>query len=152
MNNSSSSKFFRQGGNDWNLLDFDNQSAATICVDTIKYFSIPSVLSRLEEDKTRPHSLIYRPSKRSSIITNLNKQLKIFSYRRCGKNGENAGAIRTSTAAFFVVLFFHAAARGAIYFFALKIEIINTSITNQLTQQYYQTRRINPRPIPLRVG
>ena len=28
LNTSSSSKFFRQGGNAWNLFDFDNQSAA----------------------------------------------------------------------------------------------------------------------------
>ena len=30
-NTSSSAKFFRQGGNAWNLFDFDNQSAATFC-------------------------------------------------------------------------------------------------------------------------
>ena len=45
LNTSSSSKFFRQGGNAWNLFDFDNQSAAIFCVDTIKYYSIPSVPS-----------------------------------------------------------------------------------------------------------
>ena len=57
---SSSSKTFRQGGNAWNLLDFDSQSAAIICVDTIKYYSIPSVQSRLEGFKTRSqiHSLL----------------------------------------------------------------------------------------------
>ena len=48
LNTSSSSKFFKQGGNAWNLLDFDYQSAAIGCVDTIKYYSIPSVPSRLE--------------------------------------------------------------------------------------------------------
>ena len=52
LNTSSSSKIFGQGGNAWNLLDFDNQSAAIICVDTIKYYSIPSVPSRLEGFKT----------------------------------------------------------------------------------------------------
>ena len=54
LNTSSSSKFFRQGGNGWNLFDFDNQSAAFFCVDTIKYYSIPSVPSGLEGVKTRP--------------------------------------------------------------------------------------------------
>jgi len=53
LNTSSSSKIFRQGGNAWNLFDFDNQSAAIFCVDTIKYYSIPSVPSRLEGVKTR---------------------------------------------------------------------------------------------------
>ena len=33
---SSSSEFFRQGGNAWNLFDFDDQSAAIFCVETIK--------------------------------------------------------------------------------------------------------------------
>ena len=59
--NTSSSNFFRQGGNAWNLLDFDSQSAAIFCVDTIKnIFSInvPSVPSRLEGVKTRPESRI----------------------------------------------------------------------------------------------
>ena len=47
---------FRQGGNSWNLFDFDNQSAAFFCVETIKYCSIPSVPSSLEEvKKTRPN-------------------------------------------------------------------------------------------------
>ena len=46
---------FRQGGNAWDLFDFDNQSAAIFCVDTIKYYSIPGVPSGLEEVKTRPH-------------------------------------------------------------------------------------------------
>ena len=49
-------QIFRQGGNAWNLFDFDNQSAAVFCVDTIKYYSIPSVPSGLEGGKTRPHS------------------------------------------------------------------------------------------------
>ena len=44
LNTSSSSKVFRQGGNAWNLLlDFDYQSAAIVCVDTIKCCSIPTV-------------------------------------------------------------------------------------------------------------
>ena len=30
-------QFFRQGGNAWNLFDFDNQSAAFSCGDTMKY-------------------------------------------------------------------------------------------------------------------
>ena len=47
---------FRRGGNAWNLFDFDNQSAAIFCVDTIKYYSIPSVPSGLEEVKTRPET------------------------------------------------------------------------------------------------
>ena len=51
-----SSKIFNQGGNPWNLLDFDNQSAAIICVDTINYYSILSVPSRLEGVKTRPEN------------------------------------------------------------------------------------------------
>ena len=57
LNTSSSSKNF--SGNAWNLFDFDNQSAALFCVDTIKYYSIPSVPSRLDGVKTRPdtHSL-----------------------------------------------------------------------------------------------
>ena len=54
LNTSSSFKIFRQGGNAWNLFDFDNQSAATFCVDTIKFYSIPSVPRRLEGVKTRP--------------------------------------------------------------------------------------------------
>ena len=64
----SSSKIFRQGGNAWNLFDFDNQSAAIFCVDTIKYYSIPSVPSRLEGVKTPPDRVLipalisfYRP-------------------------------------------------------------------------------------------
>ena len=47
LNTSSSSKTFRQGGNAWNP-DFDAPSAAVICVDAIKCYSIPSVPSRLE--------------------------------------------------------------------------------------------------------
>ena len=54
LHNSSSSKIFGQGGNAWNLLDFDDQSAAIVCVGSIKYYSIPSVPSRLEGVKTRP--------------------------------------------------------------------------------------------------
>ena len=46
---------FRQGGNAWDLFDFDYQSATNVCVETIKYCSIPSVPSRLEEVKIRPH-------------------------------------------------------------------------------------------------
>ena len=57
LHNSSSSKIFGQGGNAWNLLDFEFQSAAIVCVDTIKY-SIPSVPSRLEGVKTRPQPTI----------------------------------------------------------------------------------------------
>ena len=47
---------FRTGwvrGNACNLLDFDNQSAAIICLDTVKYNSIPSVPRGVEEVKTR---------------------------------------------------------------------------------------------------
>ena len=55
---SSSSKNFRQDGNAWNLFDFDNQSTANFCVETIKYYSIPSVPSGLEEVKTRPYPRI----------------------------------------------------------------------------------------------
>ena len=58
LNTSSSSQNSRQGGNAWNLFDFDNQSAAFFCVDTTKYYPIRSVPSRLEEVKTRPHSLL----------------------------------------------------------------------------------------------
>ena len=54
LNTSFSSKFFRQSGNAWNLLDFDNHSAAITCVETKKYYSIPSFPSRLEGVKTRP--------------------------------------------------------------------------------------------------
>ena len=36
------------------VFDFDNQSAAVSCVETIKYCNIPSVPSGLEEVKTRP--------------------------------------------------------------------------------------------------
>ena len=56
LNTSSSSKKFRQGGNAWNLFDFDDQSAAFFWVDTIKYYSIPNVPSHLEGVKTRPNS------------------------------------------------------------------------------------------------
>ena len=45
---------FRQGGNAWNLFDFDYQSAAFSCVDTLKCYPITSVPSRLEGVKTRP--------------------------------------------------------------------------------------------------
>ena len=42
----------------WERLDsnsvFGNQSAATFCVDTVKYYSIPSVPYRLKGVKTRP--------------------------------------------------------------------------------------------------
>ena len=70
--------FFR-----WERLEstrFDNLSAAIICVDTIKYHSIPSVPSRLEGKKktypfmrtpslfylgyTEPHSILSRPNQR----------------------------------------------------------------------------------------
>ena len=54
---SSSSKIFGLGGNAWDLLDFDHQSAAIICVDTIRYHYIPSVPSRLEGVKTRPEEI-----------------------------------------------------------------------------------------------
>ena len=37
LNTYSSYKIFNQGGNAWNLLDFDDRSAAIIGVDTIKY-------------------------------------------------------------------------------------------------------------------
>ena len=59
-----SSKLFREGGNAWNLFDFDNQSVAIFYKDTIKYDSlnivpfIPSVPSGLEEVKTRPQGLV----------------------------------------------------------------------------------------------
>ena len=45
-NTSYPSKIFRQGGNAWNLFDFDEQSAAIFCVDTVKCYSIPSVPNR----------------------------------------------------------------------------------------------------------
>ena len=54
-------KKIRQGGHAWNLLDFDNQSAVIICVDTTKYYSIPSVPSRLEGVKTRPEADFHKP-------------------------------------------------------------------------------------------
>ena len=54
LNTTLSSMFFRQSGNAWNLLDFDNHSAAITCVETKKYYSIPSFPSRLEGVKTRP--------------------------------------------------------------------------------------------------
>ena len=53
-NTSSIPKIFNQGGNIWNLLDFDNQSAAIFCVGTVKCYSILSVPSCLEGVKTRP--------------------------------------------------------------------------------------------------
>ena len=46
------SQIYDRGVNAWNLLDFDNQSAAIICVDTVKYYSIPSVPSLLEGVQT----------------------------------------------------------------------------------------------------
>ena len=55
---STSFKTFRQGGNAWNLLAFDYQSAEIICVDTIIFKSIPGVPSRLEGVETRPHKLV----------------------------------------------------------------------------------------------
>ena len=45
--------------NAWSLLDFEYQSAAIVCVDTIKYYSIPSVPSRLEGVKTRPDDRVF---------------------------------------------------------------------------------------------
>ena len=53
-----SSKIIKQGGTAWNLFDFDNQSASIFCVDTIKYYSIPSVPNGLEGVKTRRDSRI----------------------------------------------------------------------------------------------
>ena len=47
LDTSSSSNLFRQGGNAWNLFDFDNQSAAIVCVDTIKYYSLTRATFRL---------------------------------------------------------------------------------------------------------
>ena len=49
---SSSPIIFIQGGNAWNLPDFDYQSAAIVCVNTTKKLSIPSVPSRIEEVQT----------------------------------------------------------------------------------------------------
>ena len=63
---SSSSKIFRQGGNAWNLFDFDHQSTAFFCVDTIKYYSIPSVPSGLEGVKTRL-KCVFAPCFRNGI-------------------------------------------------------------------------------------
>ena len=54
-------QIFRHGGNAWNLLDFDNQSAAIICVDAMKYYSITNVPSRLEGVKTRPERACLDP-------------------------------------------------------------------------------------------
>ena len=55
LNTSSSSKIFRVGTlGIYLVFNFDNQSAAKFCVDTIKYYSIPSVPSGLEGVKTRP--------------------------------------------------------------------------------------------------
>ena len=54
LNTSAIPKIFNQGGNVWNLLDFDNQSAAIFCVDTVKKISMPSVPSCSERVKTRP--------------------------------------------------------------------------------------------------
>ena len=54
------SQFFQTG---WERLEsnrFDNQSAAVIRVDTIEYDFIPSVPSRLEGDKTRPHCVMVK--------------------------------------------------------------------------------------------
>ena len=51
LNTSSSSKNFRQGGNAWNLFDFDNQSAAIFCVDTTKYYSCLLYTSPSPRDK-----------------------------------------------------------------------------------------------------
>ena len=56
LNTSSSSKIFGQSGNAWNLFDFYNQSAAIVCANTIKYYSIPNVPSRFEGVKTRPQN------------------------------------------------------------------------------------------------
>ena len=68
LKTSSSSRKFRQGGNAWNLLDFDNQSAAIICVDTITYYSIPSVPSILEEVKTQPEMIEWRTDRRNLSV------------------------------------------------------------------------------------
>ena len=48
---------FRAG---WERFDFDHRSTAFVCVHTIKYYSIPSVPSRLEGVKTRPHKHLVR--------------------------------------------------------------------------------------------
>ena len=42
---------FQTGGNAWNLFDLITNQAI-VCVDTIQYYSIPSVPSRLEGVKT----------------------------------------------------------------------------------------------------
>ena len=67
LNTSSSSRFFRQGGNAWNLFDFGNQSAAFFWVDTIKYYSIPSVPSGLEGVKTRPDTYQYTSTRTTPV-------------------------------------------------------------------------------------
>ena len=58
LNASSSSKFFRQGGNAWNLFDFDSQSEAFL----LRYHKIlfyPSVPNGLEEVRTGPELSFY---------------------------------------------------------------------------------------------
>ena len=56
---------FRQGGNAWDLFDFDYQSATNVCVETIKYCSIPSVPSGSEEVKTH---LSRRPPQKPKLL------------------------------------------------------------------------------------
>ena len=72
----------RQGGNAWNLFDFDNQSAAFFCVDTIKYYSIPSVPSHLEGVKTRPDVLCHNFEKRRIGIISSNDRDRGVELRR----------------------------------------------------------------------
>ena len=77
LNTSSSSlKIFRQGGNTLEIYSIlIPQSAAFFCVDTIQYYSIPSVPSGLEGVKTRP-----RPPGR---VLTPSKPLGTFGMRSC---------------------------------------------------------------------
>ena len=88
LNTSSSSKIFRQGGNAWNLFHFDNQSAAIFCVETIKYYSIPSVPSGLEEVQTRPYLLMYLSPARRRVSLDLHSggRNDIFEYEHINPN------------------------------------------------------------------
>ena len=74
---------FRQGGNAWNLLDFDKQSAAIFCADTLKYYSTPRDPSRLEGVKTLPELRLggstYGPVSQNTLIRTLSLQHKLLN-------------------------------------------------------------------------
>ena len=61
------------------VFDFDNQSAANFCVETIKYCSIPSVPSGLEEVETHPLYKMFRQAGNAENLFDFDAQSAAIS-------------------------------------------------------------------------